>query len=250
MSADNITEILTTFKTLEVKEQSSLMKQLMTVFDKSVSACAGKKSKKAKDPDAPKREQSEATMAWITYVKAVQAETGLKYSEAMKEASTRREAGDPTAPAKSTKVTKPKKEKAGGAGSSDTDDDDSKSVASVKSTKSAKKAPKALDAPAKAPKAPDAPAKAPKAPDAPAKADKKPPKGKAAPPPPEEDEEEESLSPFKHKDKKTKKETSYYKSSRNELWLMNPDKTQGEWVGLYDPKKDTIDTSAPEPELE
>ena len=48
MSADTATEILTSFKELDVKEQSTLMKQLMTVFDKSVSASAGKKSKKAK----------------------------------------------------------------------------------------------------------------------------------------------------------------------------------------------------------
>lgn len=39
----------------------------------------------------------------------------------------------------------------------------------------------------------------------------------------------------------------YYISNRNELWEMNKDRTFGNWVGVYNPLTDEIDTSAPEP---
>jgi DNA mismatch repair ATPase MutL len=43
--------------------------------------------------------------------------------------------------------------------------------------------------------------------------------------------------------------TTYFKSSMNELWLVDGDKL-GKWVGVYNSVEDEIDTSAPEPDVQ
>lgn len=46
----------------------------------------------------------------------------------------------------------------------------------------------------------------------------------------------------------THKGTNYYRSGRNEVYEVDDNGEMGNWVGLYDPASNSIDTSAPEPE--
>lgn len=243
--------VLEQFKELSAEEQANLLKHMSLAHEKTLKqalkdASKTKKTKKAKDPDAPKRPQSEANKAWIAYVKAVAAETGMKYGDAMKEASSRREAGDPAAPPKAAaKPAKAPKAAAAPAAPAAPSKEDKKAA-----KKAAKTAAPAAPAAPKAAKKTVAPVPAPAA-TAPSKeekkAAKKAAKAAAAPPPPppaEETEDSDQLSAWTHKGE------AYYRSSRNELWKQNADNTLGDWVGVYNPMTDKIDTSAPEPALE
>jgi hypothetical protein len=57
----------------------------------------------------------------------------------------------------------------------------------------------------------------------------------------EDDVEEVSLQEFTLRGKK------YFRTDQYELWKMEDDGTQGEWVGVYDPKTEKIDITADEP---
>ena len=262
--------ILEQFKVLTAEEQANLLKHMGLAHEKTLKqalkdASKAKKTKKVKDPDAPKRPQSEANKAWIAYVKQVKEETGLTYGEAMKEASTRREAGDPAAPAKAApKPAKaPKVPKAAPAPAAPAPAAPAPAKKTVKVPAPAAPAPAPAAAPASAKKPAPVPAPAPtpaasskedkKAAKKAAKAAKKAAKAAPAPAPAPAEKAEDSdaeaddaneLSTWTHKS------TNYYRSPRNELWKQNPDNTLGAWVGIYNPTTDKIDSTAPEPVLE
>ncbi len=94
--------ILSLFATLSPEERVETFQMLVPLIaGVAPSGATGKKVVKssAKAAAAPKAEKApREASAWTQYVMAVKAETGLKMTEAMAEASRRRAAGDPSCP--------------------------------------------------------------------------------------------------------------------------------------------------------
>jgi len=226
------------------------------------------KVKKVKDPNAPKKEVSEGVKAWNAVVAEVledmkasgwtHPESGkpVTRKDAMAEASKRKSAEDPEHAAKAAARKQKRasdasehKEAAEEASKEADKAEKPKKVlspehlAKMKAGREAKKAAKAeaeAPVPAPLPASPEAsPAKKKVAKAAPA------PAAKAAPAPaakaPEPEAEEEWI-------RKTISGKKYlWNPANNHCYRCEADGSQGEWAGLYDPKKSKIDESAAEP---
>ena len=223
------------------------------------------KVKKVKDPNAPKKEVSEGVKAWNAVVAEVledmkasgwtHPETGKSVTrkDAMTEASKRKSAEDPEYAAKA-EARKQKRnsdasehKEAAEEASKEAKADKPKKVlspehlAKLKEGREAKKAAKA--AAAEAPVPAPAPAPLPASPVA-SPAKKKAVKVASAPAPkaPEPVEEDEEWI------RKTIAGKKYlWNPVNNHCYRCEADGSQGEWAGLYDPKKSKIDESAAEP---
>jgi hypothetical protein len=244
--------LLDVFKALSATDQSVFLQQATAVHLKSVKtelkAAANQKRRRLTPEEKaakPKREQPESVKAWINYVKAIQAELGCKYGDAMAEASKRRNAGDLAAPPAAVKKQKDtasvlsKEEKASirsaakEAKAEAVADAKTQKAAATAADKAAKEAAKAAEKAAKeAAKAAEKQAKES------AKAASKAKPAAAAPAPAAE---EEALSEFKHGGK------TYWRSGANECWLKGADGALGAWSGLWTGTK--MDATAPEPAL-
>lgn len=256
--------LLESFKALGAADQAAFLQQATAAHLKTVRQELKQKPKRLTPEERaakPKREQPESVKAWINYVKAIQAELGCKYGEAMAEASKRRAAGDPAAPVAAAKPAKKdsasvlsKEEKASIRSAAK----EAKQAAAAEA-KEAKQAAKAADKAAKeqekaaekaakeAAKAAEKAAKeAAKQATAAAKAAAKatPATKKAAAPAPAPapvEAEEEALTEFTHAGK------TYWKSGANECWLKGADGALGAWAGIF--RNGKMDASAPEPQL-
>ena len=216
------------------------------------------KVKKVKDPNAPKKEVSEGVKAWNAVVAEVledmkasgwtHPESGkpVTRKDAMAEASKRKSAEDPEhaakAAARKQKRASDASEHKEAAEEASKEAEKPKKVlspehlAKMKAGREAKKAAKAeaeAPVPAPLPASPEAsPAKKKVAKAAPAPAAK-------APEP--EAEAEEWI-------RKTISGKKYlWNPANNHCYRCEADGSQGEWAGLYDPKKSKIDESAAEP---
>ena len=262
--------LLESFKALAALDQAVFLQQATAVHLKTVKAelkaATNQKRKRltAEEKAAkPKREQPESVKAWINYVKAIQAELGCKYGEAMAEASKRRAAGDPAAPVAAATKKKDsasvlsKEEKASirsaakeakaeaaaeakAAKQAAAADAKAAKQAAAEAEKAAKAAAKLAEKQAKEQAKADAAATklAAQAAKAAAKAVGKAPAPAPAPAPAAE---EEALTEFKHGGK------TYWRSGANECWLKGADGALGAWAGLWTGTK--MDASAPEPAL-
>lgn len=253
--------LLESFKALAAVDQSVFLQQATAVHLKTVKAelkAASSQKRKRLTPEEkaakPKREQPESVKAWIAYVKAIQAELGCKYGEAMAEASKRRNAGDITAPVAAVKKQKDtasvmsKEEKASIRSAAKEAKADAAAEAKVAKQQAATDAKAAKAAAAAAEKeakeaAKQAEKQAKEAAKADAAAAKAAAKGvaKAAPAATPAAQEEEALTEFKHGGK------TYWRSGANECWLKGADGALGAWAGLWTGTK--MDASAPEPAL-
>ena len=97
--------ILSLFATLSQEERTETVQSLVALLGGASPSAGGAPAKKAAKASAkasaaapPKEKVSRGPSAWTQYVMAVRAETGLKMTEAMAEASRRREASDPDCP--------------------------------------------------------------------------------------------------------------------------------------------------------
>lgn len=214
------TDILTTIHTLRAQ------------LDTLEARLTGKKAvAPLKEEPAPKakRAASEGQLAWIAFIKEVQAdmvssgwthpETGkpASYKDAMSEASKRR-AADPNAPKPKPKPKPKAKEEASDGEAAEkpkrkpmTEEHKAKLLAGAAAARARKKAEKeALKI--------------------------------EIPPVPEVDDEDEHLERLPLKGKQYLRDPS-----TNGLWLRTADGAKGEWAGVYDPKTRTIDTTIEEP---
>ena len=199
---------------------------------------AAKRQSKAKSPDSPKKEVSEGVAAWNLFVGEVleemkssdwtHPETGKPATrkDAMAEASKRKAEGNADyAAASAARRAKREEFLAKKNGSSEAP---SEAPPQEKPTK--KEASPEAKAAAKAKR------EAKKAASVPA------PVVVAPPPPPSEEPEEEwirkTISGKKH----------LWNPSNNHLYRCEPDGSQGEWAGLYNPKTGKIDDSVEEPQ--
>ena len=214
------------------------------------------KVKKVKDPNAPKKEVSDGVKAWNAVVAEVledmkasgwtHPETGkpVTRKDAMSEASKRKSAEDPEHASKAAARKKRASDASEHKESAEEAANDAEKVekpkkvlspehlAKLKAGREAKKAAKAeASVPAPLPASPEAsPAKKKVAKAAPAPAPK-----------PEEAEAEEWI-------RKTISGKKYlWNPANNHCYRCEADGSQGEWAGLYDPKKSKIDESAAEP---
>ena len=195
---------------------------------------AAKRQSKAKSPDSPKKEVSEGVAAWNLFVGEVleemkssdwtHPETGKPATrkDAMAEASKRKAEGNADYAAASA-ARRAKREE---------------TLAKKKSPSEAppQEKPTKKEASPEAKAAAKAKREAKKVVSVPA------PVVAAPPPPPEEPEEEEwirkTISGKKH----------LWNPSNNHLYRCEPDGSQGEWAGLYNPKTGKIDDSVEEPQ--
>ena len=255
---EQTTTLLESFRALSATDQAAFLQSATAAHLKTVRQELKAKPKRLTPEERaarPKREQPESVKAWINYVKAIQAELGCKYGEAMAEASKRRAAGDPAAPVAATKKQKDsasvlsKEEKASirsaakEAKQAAAADAKATKQAAAADAKAAKAAAAAADKAAKAAAkeaektAKDQAKQAAAAAKAAAKAK---PTAKATPAPAVA-AEEEALTEFTHAGK------IYWKSGANECWLKGADGVLGAWAGIF--KGGKMDASAPEPQL-
>jgi hypothetical protein len=218
--------MLEKFKKMPAKDQAEFMKDISTVHVKAVKTEIKGKARKTRDPDAPKREQSEGVKAWHDVIRQTQEDSGqilddegeplmkldpktnemkpvynLTWREAMSKASERKKAatigggaGAPSGPSKLAAKPAAKKAAPVAASSLSTTGSVSKLRAAVKS--------------------------------------------RAPPPPPptiDEDDDgyesyEESLNPW------TYKNVEYLAGTKGERYKMNPDGSRGDWVGYWNDK--------------
>jgi hypothetical protein len=76
------TKLMASFKELKAGPQSTMMKMMSAQHEKTLkSELKDSKPKKAKDPNAPKREQSANVLAWQKKVRDTQIESGQKVDE-------------------------------------------------------------------------------------------------------------------------------------------------------------------------
>jgi colicin import membrane protein len=267
--AVDMSALLSQFGTMPVLDQSAFLRQAQALHEKSVKQSlkeavkegkAARKQKKEKDPNAPKREQSESVKAWLSYVQAVHAEMKAanpesKYGDAMTEASRRREAGDAAAPAKAEPKPKVKKavDESGKAAAKEAKAakaaaDKEAKAADKEQKKADKEAEKAAKAAAKEAEKEAKEAAKQKAKVAVATKAKKPSVASAAAaaaapaPAPAPSDEEEDLMPWTHKG------VNYWRSAANDCWLRTADNQLGKWAGRFDTAKDKV-VPAPEPKL-
>ena len=93
--------ILALFSTLSQEDRVETVQSLVALLagaPSSGGAAAKKVVKASAKASAAAPKEKRAASEWTQYVMAVKAETGLPMTEAMKEASRRREAGDPSCP--------------------------------------------------------------------------------------------------------------------------------------------------------
>jgi hypothetical protein len=214
----------------------------------------GGKVKKVKDPNAPKKEVSAGVAAWNAVVAEVledmkasgwtHPETGkpVTRKDAMAEASKRKAADDPeyAAKAEARKQKRDSRKNSDASEHKEAAEEASKEAAKPKKVlspehlanmKAGREAKKAAAEPALVP-VPVVPAPSPK------KA-KVVPKAEHAPAP--ADEKEEWI-------RKTISGKKYlWNPSNNHCYRLEADGSQGDWAGLYDPKKSKIDDSVEEP---
>jgi hypothetical protein len=198
---------------------------------------AAKRQSKAKSPDSPKKEVSEGVAAWNLFVGEVLEE--MKSSD-----WTHPETGKPAT--RKDAMAEASKRKA--EGNADYAAASAARRAKRDETLAKKKIPS--EAPVEAPPQ-EKPTKKEASPEAKAAKAKREAKKAASvpapvvaapPPPPEEPEEEEwirkTISSKKH----------LWNPSNNHLYRCEPDGSQGEWAGLYNPKTGKIDDSVEEPQ--
>jgi hypothetical protein len=247
-----------------------------------------KKVKKEKDPDAPKKEVSEGVRLWNEEVAEVleemkasgwtHPETGKPVSrkDAMAEASKRKGANDPEYAAKADIRRQKREEQLGKKENRKNSDASHHSEAAAEATAKAEDKPKKVlspehkakllaaaalarekkkaekDGSAPSPPSPSAPAPAPVSapvPEAKAKkAAKAVPVPVPAPVPAPVAEAEEDAEEWIRKSIGGKKHL--WNPANNQCYHCETDGSQGAWAGLYNPKTQKIDTSAPEPEDE
>lgn len=209
------------FKALTALDQAQELSELTSIHVKSVKNLSKTNKKKAKDPDAPPKEQPEGVKAWHNDIRKVQEEFGTKmdakgnpiykidpktgeskpdyvmdWSKAMKLASERRNEENGTeAPSKVKKAAK-----------------------AVKIT-----APITTEAPKTNVRAKIVPA-------APTVNDD------------DDDDDVEEPKPFIFKGE------SLLKYANGDTWIRNPDNTRGDWKGVYVPAKKRFDKTASEDE--
>ena len=247
-----------------------------------------KKVKKEKDPDAPKKEVSEGVRLWNEEVAEVleemkasgwtHPETGKPVSrkDAMAEASKRKGANDPEYAAKADIRRQKREEQLVKKGSRKNSDASHHSEAAAEATTQVEDKPKKVlspehkakllaaaalarekkkaekDGSAPSPPSPSAPAPAPVSapvPEAKAKkAAKVVPVPVPVPAPAPVAEAEEDAEEWIRKSIGGKKHL--WNPANNQCYHCETDGSQGAWAGLYNPKTQKIDTSAPEPEDE
>ena len=199
---------------------------------------AAKRQSKAKSPDSPKKEVSEGVAAWNLFVGEVleemkssdwtHPETGKPATrkDAMAEASKRKAEGNADYAAASA-ARRAKREEF---------------LAKKKSPSEAPVEAPPQEKPTKKEASPEAKAAAKAKREAKKAVSVPAPVVAAPPPPPEEPEEEEwirkTISGKKH----------LWNPSNNHLYRCEPDGSQGEWAGLYNPKTGKIDDSVEEPQ--
>jgi hypothetical protein len=207
---------------------------------------AAKRQSKPKSPDSPKKEVSEGVAAWNLFVGEVleemkssdwtHPETGKPATrkDAMAEASKRKAEGNADYAAASA-ARRAKREEF---------------LAKKKSPSEAPVEAPPQEKPTKKEASPEAKAAA-KAKREAKKATSVPAPVVAAPPPPPEEPEEEEWIRKTIKTLEKGKEISkkyLWNPSNNHLYRCEPDGSQGEWAGLYNPKTGKIDDSVEEPQ--
>ncbi len=230
VSSNGTKSMLEKFKKMPAKDQAEFMKDISTVHVKAVKVEVKGKTRKTRDPDAPKREQSEGVKAWHDDIRKTMEASGqvldehgkplmkldpktnemkpvynLTWREAMSEASARKKAattgGGAGGPSGASKIAaKPAAAKKAAPAAASSVTTSSSSVAKLRAAA----------------------------------------KSRAAPPPPptidEDDDDdgyesyEESLTPW------TYKNVEYLAGSKGERYKMNPDGSRGDWVGYWNDK--------------
>ena len=222
--------------------------ELLQILQERVSKpqTAAKRQSKAKSPDSPKKEVSEGVAAWNLFVGEVleemkssdwtHPETGKPATrkDAMAEASKRKAEGNADYAAASAARRAKREETLA----------KKKSPSEVPVEAAPQEKPTKKEASPEAKAAAKAKREAKKAASVPA------PVVAAPPPPPEEPEEEEWIRKTIKTVEKGKEISKKYlwNPSNNHLYRCEPDGSQGEWAGLYNPKTGKIDDSVEEPQ--
>ena len=81
VSSNGTKSMLEKFKKMMAKDQAEFMKDCSTVHVKAVKAEVKGKTRKTRDPDAPKREQSEGVKAWHDVIRQTQEDSGQVLDE-------------------------------------------------------------------------------------------------------------------------------------------------------------------------
>lgn len=255
VSSNGTKSMLEKFKKFDSKNQAEFIKDCSTVHVKTVKTELKGKTRKTRDPDAPKRPQSEGVLAWHEVIRQTQEDSGmvldddgeplmkldpktnemkpvynLTWREAMSKASERKKALEATGGAGAPKPKAAAKKKISD-GSDVTDLTTEFSSMSLTQTKAVAKKAAATNALVSASLTKPSSSRLSKLSTIA--------KPRAPPPPPtiEEDDDnesyisyEEALEPWSYKG------VEYLAGTKGERYKQNPDGSRGDWVGYWNEK--------------